>query len=382
MATATGGDNSDCCEEAERALGAHTCVHVSTGWVLTEKIGDLARGRSLPAVGTFATMPKVELHLHLEGAIPLPAMWELVQRHGGDPEVPTAEALSERYRYRDFPHFIETWVWKNRYLDSYEAFEFAAEAVAGELGAAHIVYAEAFFSPTDFRRHDLTPDQLAVAIRRGLDRVDGVEVALIVDLVRETGPARAAETFARIQEVAEEAGVVGVGIGGSEVGYPPEPFADVYRQAREEGFRLTAHAGESAGPESIWGALRSLGVERIGHGIRSVEDAELVRYLVEHRLPLEICPTSNLRTGVVSAWDEHPIRALIDAGAAVTINTDDPAMFDCTLAGEYQNLADRFGYDDDVIRRLAYTSIEASWAAPASQRRLRGLLDVWWAERR
>ena len=135
----------------------------------------------------FATMPKVELHLHLEGAIPLSAMWELVERHGGEPSVTTPEDLVDRFAYTNFAHFIETWVWKNRFLNTYEAFEYAAAAVARHLVEQNIVYAEAFFSPTDFRSFGLAPAQLALAIRRGLDQVTGTEIALIADLVRDTG---------------------------------------------------------------------------------------------------------------------------------------------------------------------------------------------------
>ncbi len=326
------------------------------------------------------TMPKVELHLHLEGAIPLAAMWQLIEERGGDPEVSGPDALVERFQYRDFAHFIETWVWKNQFLDSYRAFEFAAEAVARHLASQHIVYAEAFFSPTDFRHHDLDPAVLALSIRNGLDRVGDTEVALIVDLVRDTGAERATRTFEQVREVAAAAGVIGVGIGGSEAEFPPELFAGVYRRAREAGFRLTAHAGEAAGAASVWGAIRSLEVDRIGHGVRAVEDPDLLRYLVEREIPLEVCPTSNLRTGVVSGWDHHPVRELVDAGVKVTLNTDDPAMFGCTLTGEYAVLQERFGFSDSVLRRIALNAVDACWASPRRRRRLREDIEGWWAQ--
>ena len=329
-------------------------------------------------MGRFATMPKTELHLHLEGAIPLSAMWTLVERHGGDPEVPDAKALTDRFAYRDFTHFIDTWIWKNRFLDTYDAFEFAAESVARSLVDQNIVYAEAFFSPSDFLRHGLGSAELALAIRRGLDRVNGIDVALIVDLVRDTGPERAARTFEEVREVVTEAGVIGIGLGGSEAEYPAELFTDVYRRAANAGFRLTAHAGEAAGPSSVRAALSALRVERIGHGVRAVEDDELLRDLTERQVPLEVCPTSNIRTGVVSSWEQHPAAILIDAGAMVTINTDDPAMFGCTLAGEYGVVADRFGFGDATIRRLAQNTIDASWADPATKQRLSRQLDDWW----
>ena len=329
-------------------------------------------------MGRFATMPKTELHLHLEGAIPLSAMWTLVERHGGDPKVPDAKALTDRFAYRDFTHFIDTWIWKNRFLDTYDAFEFAAESVARSLVDQNIVYAEAFFSPSDFLRHGLGSAELALAIRRGLDRVNGIDVALIVDLVRDTGPERAARTFEEVREVVTEAGVIGIGLGGSEAEYPAELFTDVYRRAANAGFRLTAHAGEAAGPSSVRAALSALRVERIGHGVRAVEDDELLRDLTERQVPLEVCPTSNIRTGVVSSWEQHPAAILIDAGAMVTINTDDPAMFGCTLAGEYGVVADRFGFGDATIRRLAQNTIDASWADPATKQRLSRQLDDWW----
>jgi adenosine deaminase len=144
---------------------------------------------------------------------------------------------------------------------------------------------------------------------------------------------------------------------------------------------LTAHAGEAAGAPSVWGALRTLAVERIGHGVRSVEDPNLVRYLVDHQVPLEVCPTSNLRTGVVSGWEGHPARSLIEAGAMVTLSTDDPAMFHCSLAGEYEVLTDRFALDDVIVRRIAGDAIDASWAPAATRSRLRRLQDAWWEAR-
>jgi adenosine deaminase len=323
-------------------------------------------------------MPKVELHLHLEGAIPLPTLWELIERHGGDDTIRTQSDLVEFFTYRDFAHFMETWVWMIRFLRYYEDFTYAAEAFARHLEDQNIVYAEAFFSPSDFRHHRLDPQELARAIRTGLDRVPGVEVALIADLVRDRGPIGTAETLRAITEVAAEARIIGIGIGGYEAENPPELFTDVYRTAREAGFRVTAHAGEAAGPASVWGAIRALEVERIGHGVRSIEDPQLVDYLVEHQIPLEVCPTSNVRTAVVAAWETHPARCLIEAGAMVTINTDDPALFHTSLANEFQVLSDRFGFDETVIRRVSHAAVEASWAPGSTKQELTRRLDAWW----
>jgi len=327
----------------------------------------------------WSTMPKAELHFHLEGAIPVPTLWELIEHHGGDPVIKSQKQLVEFYTYRDFAHFMETWVWMNTFLRTYDDFEFAAEAVARHLVEQNVVYAEAFFSPSDFRRHNLSRQGIALAIRAGLDRVPEVEVPLIVDLVRDRGPEGTAATFDAISEVADEAGIIGIGIGGFEAENPPELFVDVFRRAREGGFHLTAHAGEADGPASVWGAINSLKVERIGHGVRSVEDPALVDYLVEHQLPLEVCPTSNLRTGVVSDWESHPARTLIEAGALVTVNTDDPAMFHSSLAGEFRVLEEIFGLDEKAIKRISLAPVEASFGSAESKQRLRDRITTWWS---
>jgi len=327
----------------------------------------------------WTTMPKAELHFHLEGAIPVPALWELIQHHGGDPVITSQEQLVDWFTYSDFAHFMEIWTWMNGFLRTYEDFTFAAEAVARHLRAQNIVYVESFFSPSDFRNHGLDPQGIALAIRTGLDRVDGVRVPLIVDLVRDRGPEGTARTFAAIQEVADEADIIGVGIGGFELAHPPEQFADVYRSAREAGFHTTAHAGEEAGAESVWGAILALEAERIGHGIRSIEDPALVHYLVEHQIPLEVCPTSNLKTGVIAHWDQHPVARLVDAGVMVTINTDDPAMFGATMAGEFAILQNQFGMDDATIERLSLAVVDASWADTPTKEQLRSDIQQWWA---
>ena len=326
----------------------------------------------------WSTMPKAELHFHLEGAIPVPTLWELIEHHGGDPVIKSQRQLVEFYAYRDFAHFMETWVWMNTFLRTYDDFEFAAEAVARHLVEQNIVYVEAFFSPSDFRRHNLTRQGIALAIRAGLDKVPEVEVPLIVDLVRDRGPEGTSATLDAISEVAGDARVIGIGIGGYEAEHPPELFVDVYRKARDKGFRLTAHAGEAAGPASVWGAINSLGVERIGHGVRSAEDPALVEYLVEHQIPLEVCPTSNIRTGVVSDWESHPARTLIEAGALVTVNTDDPAMFHSSLAGEFRVLEEIFGLDEETIKQISLSPAQASFASPDSKQRLHDQISAWW----
>ncbi len=319
--------------------------------------------------GWLDRLPKVELHVHLEGAIPHEAFWKLVQKYGGDPAVPDLEALKKKFEYRDFVHFIETWTWKNRFLREYEDFSFIAEAVARGFVLQNIRYAETFFSPGDFSDCGLQPQELARAVRRGLARVPETRVALVADLVRDHGPERAAVTLAQVREVRDQ-GVIGIGIGGSEHEFPPEPFAGIYREARRMGFHTSAHAGEAAGAESVWGAVRVLGAERIGHGTRADEDEVLIDHLAERKIPLEMCPLSNLKTGIIETIEQHPFRRFFDRGVIVTVNTDDPAMFGNSLADEYLRLMEVFHFSRDEIRTLGLQAIRASWLTENEKRTL------------
>jgi adenosine deaminase len=331
--------------------------------------------------GWYERVPKVELHVHLEGAIPHGTLWELMRKYGGDPSVPNLAALGSRFEYRDFPHFIDTWVWKNSFLREYEDFTAIGEAVARDFVRQNIRYAEAFYSPPDFARHGLCTQRLTEAIRAGLSRVPGVEIALVADLVRDFGPDTAATTLAELREV-RDLGVIGVGLGGSEQDWPAPLFEDIFEAARQHGFRTTAHAGEAAGAESIWGVIRWLRVDRIGHGTRAEEDESLMDHLVEHRVPLEVCPISNVRTGVVAAIGEHPVRRYFERGIVVTINSDDPWMFGNSLAEEYRLLEEELGFSREEIRSLILQGIRTSWLAEERKRQLveRFREDVCWSE--
>jgi adenosine deaminase len=317
----------------------------------------------------FQQVPKVELHLHLEGAIPLDALWELIMKYGGEPSVPNRQALDNKFQYRDFSHFIQTWIWKNQFLREYEDFTLVAEAAAKDLVRQNIRYAEVFYTPSDFFRHALETQKLTESIRIGLSRVAGIEVALVADFCRDSGVPSAVKTLAALREV-KELGVVGVTIGGSEQTFPPEPYAEVYEKARQFGFHTSAHAGEAAGPQSIWGAIRSLKVERIGHGTRAFEDERLIEYLADKRIPLEVCPLSNVRTGVIKSIDEHPVRRFFERGLVVTINTDDPKMFGNSMAEEYNLLVERLGFSSDEVRSIILQAIQSSWLSPRQKQQL------------
>lgn len=306
-------------------------------------------------------IPKVELHVHLEGAIPHEALFALIEKYGGDTSVPDVDALARRFEYRSFPEFIEAWSWKNQFLREYEDFTHIAKLTAQDMAAQGIRYAEVFFSPSLFvRHHGLAVQELTQAVRAGLSQVPAIEIALIADLVRDYGPEAEMTTLEQLREV-KRLGVVGIGIGGSEQEFPPAPFKGLYEKARSFGFYTDAHAGEAAGSQSIWDAIRELRIERIGHGTRAWEDPELVGYLVQHRIPLEMCPVSNVRTNIVGSLPEHPIRRYFDAGVIVTVNTDDPKMFQTSLADEYRRLEQECGWTKLEICQLILAAIDSSW---------------------
>jgi adenosine deaminase len=327
-------------------------------------------------------IPKVELHLHIEGAIPHATLWELITRHGGDSQVPTPGDLPGRFLYLDFPDFIDRWIWKQGFLRDAADIETVGAAVAADMARQRIVYAEALFSPTDLPASTLSPQEVALALRRGIASVPGVEIGLIADVVRDTGPVKAARTLETLAEVAAEAGVIGIGLGGSEQLFPPEPFAPVYERARALGLRTSAHAGEVAGPASVWGAIRVLAVDRIDHGTRAVDDPALVRLLAETRIPVTSCPGSNVATGAVTSLGAHPIRRLFDAGVLLSVATDDPAMFGLSLAREYEALQTTFAFTDDEVRCLILDGVESTWLPAERKAELRTRIesDPAWRE--
>jgi len=288
-------------------------------------------------------LPKAELHLHLEGSIEPETLHEL------DPSTPVEE-FRALYQYADFDAFLKAFGAIGKRLRTPEDYALITRRLLQRLAAQNVRYAEIILAAgvVLWKGQDFAPIFDAV---RAAATESPVEVRWIFDAVRQFG----VEPAQRVAEWAAErqdAGVVALGIGGSEERGPAAWFAEVYAFARGAGLRLVAHAGESMGPESIWAALQ-LGAERIGHGIAAARDEDLMRHLREQNIPLEVCITSNLVTGVVSRLEEHPVRRLYDAGVPIVINTDDPAMFGCTLTGEYQLAARAFGFTEPELRGIA-----------------------------
>lgn len=308
----------------------------------------------------YEELPKIELHVHLEGAIPHQALFDLINKYGGDPSIRDVSSLTKRFEYKDFPHFIETWEWKNQFLREYEDFTHIAEFIARDMADQNIHYAEMFFSPSLFVKYGLEVQEIALAVRKGLSRVQEIEIALIADLVRDYGPESELATLNKLHEV-KDCNIVGIGIGGSEHQYSPEPFKPLYHEARSMGFYTNAHAGEASGTKSVWGAINQLRVDRIGHGTRIHEDPGLMEHIAENEIPLELCPMSNVRTGAVNSITEHPIRKYFEQGLIISINTDDPKMFNTSLAEEYRILEESCRFSKQDICQIILLGIRSSW---------------------
>jgi aminodeoxyfutalosine deaminase len=319
--------------------------------------------------------PKAELHLHLEGSIRPATVLQLARRNGVALPADTVEGLRRWYVFRDFRHFITVYVTITRCLRSAADYELIVQELADELARQNVKYAEVTFSPSTHGLHFGIPEHTFLeGLRRGRDRAKeaGVEINWIFDIVRDSQePARYYEYTTRLAIENRQDGVVGIGLAGLETDSGPEPYVQWFDAARAAGLHCTPHAGELVGPSSVWGALRALRAERIGHGVRSIEDPELVAYLATHRTPLELCPTSNVLLGSYASLTEHPLRRLHDAGVPVTVNSDDPALFNTTLTDELLTLPNAFGFtvhDIEAIDSIILNAVRYSFL-PEGQRR-------------
>jgi adenosine deaminase len=308
-------------------------------------------------------MPKAELHVHLEGAIRPSVLIELARRNGV--ELPAADeaGLKRWFRFRDFEHFVEVYLTCSRSLRQPEDFKLLAGDFLAEQAMQNVIYSEVHFTISTHLANGANGgevlDALAEAIVEG-ERRFGVIMRLIPDVVRNVGSAAADQTL-EWALAGRGRGVVALGLSGSEARFANEPFRRHFEAAGEAGLHRVAHAGEHAGPESIRSVLEVCGAERIGHGVRAVEDPALVGELRDRRIPLEICPSSNLCLGVVHDLAQHPFDTLYRAGVRVSVSTDDPAFFNTNLTREYLRLGQTFGYDADQLAGLALSSLRQSF---------------------
>ncbi len=319
-------------------------------------------------------MPKVEIHVHLEGATDAETVWQMAARNGVSLPARSLEEWRSFYTFRDFAHFIEVYQLAGGCMRTPEDFAFMTERFLEIQAAQHITYTEAFLSAS-LLVEKLPAADLIAAFQDGLRRGEarfGTRCRFIPDIARHQP-----ETQWRVLDFVlqgREAGIfLGLGLGGIEVGYPPELFVDVFAEARRQGLHVVAHAGETDGPASIWGALRSLHAERIGHGVRAIDDPALVAHLAETQVPLEVNPYSNYRLKVTPEDRPHPIRALVDAGVRVTVNSDDPPMFSTDLNQEYTLLASQ-GFTWDELLRLNLNAVDVCFLPEDEQEGLRRLI--------
>ncbi|MEZ4670647.1 MAG: adenosine deaminase [Anaerolineae bacterium] len=347
----------------------------------------------------FEDMPKAELHLHLDGAIPPRTVLELARRNGmldllpGDSE----DDLTAWFIFEDFYHFLDVKRTIKKLLRTADDFALAVFDVGQELAAHSVRYAEITVTPYTYisvLNQGVTIGTLLEGLAAGRQRVReevGVELCWIFDIPRNRAftdyqnggdyvPGAAEDTLQYALR-GLDAGVIGLGLGGSEVNAPPAPFAPVFAEAKRRGLRSLPHAGENGGVDSIWGAVHDLQADRIGHGIRAIDDEVLVTLLVERQIPLEVNVTSNVRLNIIQRLEEHPLPLLERAGVYVTINTDDPTLVGTTLTREYQQLVDVFGYTVTDVYRLARNAFTASFAAPTLKAQLLREFDEWVAKK-
>ncbi|MGA5216754.1 adenosine deaminase [Streptomyces cinereoruber] len=328
-----------------------------------------------------AGLPKAELHVHHVGSASPRIVAELAARHP-DSKVPTdPEALADYFTFTDFAHFIDVYLSVVDLVRTPEDVRLLTFEVARDMARQNIRYAELTITPYSSTRRGIDENAFMEAIedaRKAAEAEFGTVLRWCFDIPGEAGLESAEET-ARLAttEGLRPEGLVSFGLGGPEIGVPRPQFKPYFDRARAAGLRSVPHAGETTGPETVWDAIRDLGAERIGHGTSSVRDPELLAYLAEHRIALEVCPTSNIATRAVATLDEHPIRRMVDAGVLVTVNSDDPPMFGTDLNNEYAVAARLLDLDERGLAALAKNAVEASFLDEAGKARIAAEIDAY-----
>ncbi|MEV7440310.1 adenosine deaminase [Streptomyces sp. NPDC091204] len=329
-----------------------------------------------------AGLPKAELHVHHVGSASPRIVAELASRHP-DSKVPTdPEALADYFTFTDFAHFIEVYLSVVDLVRTPDDVRTLTFEVARDMARQNIRYAELTITPYSSTRRGIDERAFMEAIedaRKAAEAELGVILRWCFDIPGEAGLEAAAET-ARLAVDLRPEGLVSFGLGGPEIGVPRPQFKPYFDAARAAGLHSVPHAGETTGPETVWDAIRELGAERIGHGTSSTQDPELLAYLAEHRIALEVCPTSNIATRAVTDLDQHPVKEMVAAGVLVTINSDDPPMFGSDLNNEYAVAARLLELDERGLAQLAKNAVEASFLDPAGKARIIAEIDAYTAE--
>ncbi len=326
-----------------------------------------------------AGLPKAELHVHHVGSASPRIVAELASRHP-DSKVPTdPEALADYFTFTDFAHFIEVYLSVVDLVRTPDDVRTLTFEVARDMARQNIRYAELTITPYSSTRRGIEEKAFMEAIedaRRAAETELGVILRWCFDIPGEAGLEAAAETTRLAVDLRPE-GLVSFGLGGPEIGVPRPQFKPYFDRARAAGLHSVPHAGETTGPETVWDAIRELGAERIGHGTSAAQDPELLAHLAEHRIALEVCPTSNIATRAVTDLDLHPVKEMVAAGVLVTINSDDPPMFGSDLNNEYAVAARLLDLDERGLAQLAKNAVEASFLDPAGKAKLAAEIDTY-----
>jgi aminodeoxyfutalosine deaminase len=320
-------------------------------------------------------VPKAELHVHLEGSIRPATLLTLARRNNIALPASTLDELRDWFRFRDFSHFVEIFTVISSCLKTREDYALIAYEFGAEMARQHVRYAEVTFSPsTHCCSRGVLHDTYFSGLSAGRERARrdfGVEMRWVFDIVRdhqvETERHRRAAYTTDVAIESMHDGVVALGLGGYEHGFPPEQFASYFDKALSAGLHSTPHAGEGEGPASVWGALTALNAERIGHGVRATEDAVLVSFLAEQQVPLEVCPLSNICLGIYPSLAVHPLPRLYAAGVPVTVNADDPPLFNASLNQNVSVLYDTFNFSLDTIDEILLNGVRHSFLPQAEK---------------
>ncbi len=320
-------------------------------------------------------MPKVELHIHLEGAIEPATLLRLAERNRVALPAETVDGLQAWFTFSDFEHFVEVYLTIQSCLRSADDFSLVAYELGADMARQNIRYREATVTPYTHLIQDkgLAAEDIIAGLedgRRRARRDFGVEMRWILDIHRNLDMPATAEVTTQLVLDWADRGVVALGIGGNEATAPAAPFAPWFQRVKAAGLASAPHAGEIAGPESVWSAVRDLQADRIGHGVRSIEDPHLLATLHERQIPLEVNPTSNICLGVYRSFEQHPFIHLMRMGLCVTVNSDDPPLFNTTLTQEYQRLAEVFGLNDYDLQRLTLNAVRSTFLSTEEKRRM------------
>lgn len=314
-------------------------------------------------------MPKIELHIHLEGTIRPKRALSLIRRYNPDSPIKSVEDVEKQYRFGNLPDFLRAMQSITDYLRSPEDLYETALDMLNDLVRQNVHYVEFDCNIYKYMLRGFTAREVINALKSAIYQVQAesdLGVGIVLNLVRKYGPEASLDAVKAIVDLNDKL-IVGVGLSGDENQHPPEVFRDAFKIARDHGLGITVHAGEASGPDSIWNALTTLSAQRIDHGTRAKDDPALLEYLVKQQVPLTMCPTSNLLLNVVDSYSEHPIKDYFDRGIPVNVNSDDPAIFNTNVTRELLIITEVFNFTASELEKLMVNAIQATFLGPAQK---------------